>query len=173
MGIVPSISSVSAAPGLPVQTAMELALPGPETQGIEKFAKPPLVSRLGGVQPDAAIGCLESVKALAAKTVILFESGSSAVPFRQTQQLRDLADAVSRCPNAKIDVGGHTDRSGEQSSNLQLSWQRAEAVIKQITALGLKTDQFSPVGYSSTRPVTSDAKPNAQGLNRRVEFLVH
>jgi outer membrane protein OmpA-like peptidoglycan-associated protein len=116
--------------------------------------------------------CILSVQRAAKGTQVQFDTGSATVAFRQSEGLRELASLVASCPEAKLDVGGHADKNGEQLLNLQLSWERAEAVIRHIKSLGFKTDQFSPVGYSATRPLTTDPSPQAQARNRRVEFTL-
>lgn len=157
------------APSLALQGAVSIELAGPSTNAVffEKLAKPSWPSSYSPALTDE-MECVVRVRAMAAKAMVFFDSGSSVVPFRQTQQIREVAEAVSQCTAAKIDVAGHADKSGEQLSNLQLSWQRAEAVIALVSKLGFKTDQFSPVGYGFTRPIKTDGK----ALNRRVEFII-
>ncbi len=116
--------------------------------------------------------CAGQIRALARNTTVYFEKGSASVSFKQTQQLRAFGAALEACPEAKIDVGGHADKSGEQQSNMQLSWQRAEAVIKSFKALGFKTGQLSPVGFSAFRPLHAEGSADVLKLNRRVEFLL-
>jgi outer membrane protein OmpA-like peptidoglycan-associated protein len=142
---------------------------------------PRLMDLNGGARPSvlgvksaalAEVPCKVQIQAWAATNLIQFEKASSVVNPKQNAKLREFGRALEGCPDVVVDVGGHADKSGEQLGNLQLSWQRAESVIKTMKSLGFKTERLSPVGYSASRPLAKETTPEANAANRRVEFIV-
>lgn len=124
------------------------------------------------LQPKEDTSCSSDLKELAEKATVYFPLSSVAVQPGDNASLKALVEAVKNCPTIRIDVGGHTDKTGEQLLNLQLSWQRAENVIKYLKLLGADTSKFSPVGFSATRPLYNEQTGLAQAKNRRVEFIL-
>jgi OOP family OmpA-OmpF porin len=85
-----------------------------------------------------------------------------------------IGDLLKRYPAMKVQIGGHTDSSGDKALNYRLSRERALAVrdyllinFPQITA-----DRLQAVGYGSDKPVTTNATLEGRDQNRRVEFIV-
>ena len=60
-----------------------------------------------------------------------------------------LVETALRCPNAKIEIAGHTDGDGEENANRTLSEKRAQAVTDYLVKAGLPANRFTPVGYGS------------------------
>jgi outer membrane protein OmpA-like peptidoglycan-associated protein len=73
----------------------------------------------------------------------------------------------------KFEVSGHTDSRGAADHNKQLSAKRAAAIVKQLAANGVPSDEIISVGYGSERPlVKPDNTPAKQAKNRRYELRV-
>ena len=83
-----------------------------------------------------------------------------------------LADVVNRCPDMKVEVGGHTDAWGKSSWNLELSRQRAVAVAKYLITKGASQSRLIPVGYGETSPLVDNDTLENRAKNRRIEFKV-
>ena len=83
-----------------------------------------------------------------------------------------LAAMKERCPTQTIVIEGHTDASGPPALNQQLSERRAQAVKAYFAAQGFPADRLKAVGYGATRPLSREATPEAQALNRRVTLVV-
>ena len=77
-----------------------------------------------------------------------------------------------RCPNANIEVAGHTDTDGEEAANQALSEKRAQAVTDYLARAGLPASRFTPVGYGSTQPVAGNDSDEGKAQNRRIDFVV-
>jgi outer membrane protein OmpA-like peptidoglycan-associated protein len=71
-----------------------------------------------------------------------------------------------------IEVAGHTDNSGDPSSNLQLSQQRAAAVRDYLISQGVAPTSLVAKGYGDTRPVGSNDTDEGKFHNRRIEFTI-
>ena len=90
---------------------------------------------------------------------------SSAVPV--LQRVVALANA---CRNAAIKITGHTDSSGDERWNIQLSLARAEAVADYLVQQGIAPSRLIAIGAGSSAPVADNMTRYGRGLNRRIEF---
>ena len=69
-----------------------------------------------------------------------------------------------------VEISGHTDNVGSNSSNQKLSQRRADAVKAWLVAKGIAPDRISAVGYGEESPrVANDTESNRR-MNRRIEF---
>jgi outer membrane protein OmpA-like peptidoglycan-associated protein len=73
-------------------------------------------------------------------------------------------------PQARIEVGGHTDNQGRHDYNMDLSQQRAQSVVEWMVTHGVARDRFEVVGYGPDRPVAPNDSPENMARNRRIEF---
>lgn len=90
---------------------------------------------------------------------------SSAIPV--LQRIIALANA---CRNATIEITGHTDSSGDERWNLQLSLARAEAVADYLVSHGIAAERLVTTGAGASSPIADNATRYGRGLNRRIEF---
>ena len=77
-----------------------------------------------------------------------------------------------RCPNARIEIAGHTDADGEDAFNQALSEKRAQAVSDYLVKAGLPADRFTATGYGSTQPIATNDTDEGKAQNRRIDFMV-
>jgi OOP family OmpA-OmpF porin len=92
-----------------------------------------------------------------------------------TQEAMNILDGVARSllsyPELRLEVAGHTDSSGDDAYNLDLSQRRSEAVRVYLISKGVNADMFSAHGYGEERPVASNATAAGRAENRRVELI--
>jgi OmpA-OmpF porin, OOP family len=81
-----------------------------------------------------------------------------------------MAALLKAHPDWKIEVAGHTDSTGDDTHNMNLSQARAEAVIQYLKAAGV-TDAMTARGYGSTRPLVPNTSDTLRAENRRVEIV--
>lgn len=81
--------------------------------------------------------------------------------------LQGLAQMMRDYPDTRIRVEGHTDKTGSDSYNLQLSKRRAQAVRDILVQYGVSGSRIEVVGLGSQYPVSTD-----NALNRRVNILI-
>ena len=67
----------------------------------------------------------------------------------------------------KLRVEGHTDNVGDDTSNLQLSNRRAEAVRTFLIQAGISADRLDYEGFGETRPVDTNRTKTGRSNNRR------
>jgi len=71
-----------------------------------------------------------------------------------------------------IVVEGHTDSTGDETYNLELSKRRAEAVGIYLVDNGIDSDRLEYVGYGPQFPIDTNTTVDGRRRNRRVEFLL-
>ena len=72
----------------------------------------------------------------------------------------------------KIQICGHTDSTGTQDQNMELSLQRARAVMAYLEAQGVARERLHPLGFAAAFPLASNATEEGRGLNRRTEIVL-
>lgn len=103
---------------------------------------------------------------------VYFETAQSAIKSDSYVLLDKLAFSVRRCPDALVEVSGHTDADGDDDTNLALSQKRADAVVNYLVNSGVLSEQLSAVGYGETQPVADNETAAGKAQNRRIEFTV-
>jgi outer membrane protein OmpA-like peptidoglycan-associated protein len=103
--------------------------------------------------------------------VINFATGSAEIPAGD-QDLIDRAAAVLKSAPAgtMIEIGGHTDSTGDPASNLKLSEDRANAVRNALISKGVGGSMLVAKGYGDTKPVASNDTEYGRFRNRRIEY---
>jgi peptidoglycan-associated lipoprotein len=71
--------------------------------------------------------------------------------------LDELAKLLRDNPHIVIEIGAHTDRSGTDEYNNQLSEKRAEAVVEYLKQQGIETERLQAHGYGKSQPAKVDS----------------
>ncbi len=103
---------------------------------------------------------------------ILFDVNAAVVRPVAQQNLIKLAGILNKYPETDILVEGHTDTTGTEEYNLELSKRRAEAVGNFLTGKGVSAKRFQLLGYGESQPADSANTVSALQTNRRVEIAV-
>jgi outer membrane protein OmpA-like peptidoglycan-associated protein len=69
-----------------------------------------------------------------------------------------------------VDVYGHTDNSGSDQYNLDLSQRRAVAVATILANQGVDRRRFYITGKGEEDPIASNSSESGRSQNRRVEI---
>jgi outer membrane protein OmpA-like peptidoglycan-associated protein len=117
------------------------------------------------------------IKLEAKKIVILekvyFETAKAIIKPVSFELLDEVATTLVANPQiGKVEVSGHTDSRGSDSYNLQLSDDRAKAVLEYLTNRGVKPERLVAQGYGETLPIASNRTDSGRAQNRRVEFTI-
>jgi outer membrane protein OmpA-like peptidoglycan-associated protein len=81
-----------------------------------------------------------------------------------------IAEFAYECQQAKIAILGHTDATGAETWNLQVSQARAEAVAAQLIQRGVAADRLFVEGRGSQSPLADNDTVQGRAQNRRIEF---
>ena len=102
-----------------------------------------------------------------------FKPGSSEIESSNFTLLNKINDAISRFPNSKILVSGHTDSTGSAELNLALSKNRARTVADFMSQVGnIDVNRIQSNGFGKEKPVASNETVEGRAQNRRVEILI-
>ena len=85
----------------------------------------------------------------------------------------DLVAAVLKeAPEVTIEVSGHTDNTGSEAINKELSLARANSVRNYLVSKGVPPSMLIAKGYSSSKPIATNTTDEGRALNRRTEMTV-
>jgi outer membrane protein OmpA-like peptidoglycan-associated protein len=101
---------------------------------------------------------------------ITFNTDQDAVKSGFYPVLNSVALVLNRYQQTVVDVYGHTDSTGGDQYNLDLSQRRALSVANYLSAQGVDSRRFAVTGFGKTRPIASNASAEGRAQNRRVEI---
>lgn len=105
--------------------------------------------------------------------VLNFATGSATLPADSLPQVREQAALIKNLPaGTVIEIGGHTDNTGDPTANMALSQRRADAVRNAMVQDGVNPSMLVARGYGQTKPVASNDTADGRLQNRRTEFTV-
>ncbi|AGT07731.1 OmpA family protein [Paracoccus aminophilus] len=103
----------------------------------------------------------------------LFATDSAAVGAAGQNDLYTIGRNLTQYPNSTIQVIGHTDSTGSQAYNQDLSERRARSVAGILTAAGVAQGRLATVGRGAAQPVASNDTVAGRAQNRRVEINIY
>ncbi len=101
-----------------------------------------------------------------------FESNRAVILAGSYSSLNELAKLLERKPDWKLKIAGHTDSSGNDEYNMQLSEKRANAVADYFEGQGISRDRLIVEWYGETRPIADNSTASGRAQNRRVEMEI-
>ncbi|MBI5581782.1 MAG: OmpA family protein [Deltaproteobacteria bacterium] len=102
------------------------------------------------------------------KSDVFFDVNSSVLKPGGYAELDRVANVLNQYPQTMIRVEGHTDQTGSEQYNLQLSERRANAVKNALIQKGVDPARVSVIGMGMCCPVSSDP-----AANRRVSMVLN
>ena len=103
---------------------------------------------------------------------IVFDSGSATLRPESDALLGEIVKLLEREPDLNLCVVGHTDNVGHLESNMQLSENRASAVVSAlVSTYGVDASRLAAHGVGPLVPVASNADEAGRQRNRRVELV--
>lgn len=103
---------------------------------------------------------------------VFFDTDKYDLKPESFYELNKLVDFLKNNPTLRIELGGHTDNAGKEPHNLELSQNRAMAIVKYLVSKGIDNSRLTAKGYGSSKPcVPNDSKEN-MAKNRRTEFKI-
>jgi OmpA-OmpF porin, OOP family len=104
---------------------------------------------------------------------LYFDTNKAEIKPESEPSLQEIAKFLKMEPKMNFYVVGHTDNVGTLESNLKLSKDRADAVIKVLVGkFAIPASQLIAWGDGPTAPVASNAAEEGRAQNRRVELVV-
>jgi outer membrane protein OmpA-like peptidoglycan-associated protein len=84
--------------------------------------------------------------------------------------LGSVALVIKEYEKTMVEVSGHTDSTGPEAYNQQLSERRADTVARYLAAQGVLPLRVFAQGIGEHQPVASNSTAQGRALNRRVEL---
>lgn len=103
---------------------------------------------------------------------VLFAVDSANLNGSSRATLEQVAAVLDEFRKTAVIVQGHTDSTGSEEHNQQLSERRAKAVQNYLIGRGIAPERLHAVGYGESAPVASNDTPAGRQLNRRVDLML-
>lgn len=103
---------------------------------------------------------------------VTFAVDSATISPDMRAVLDDVAQSLITYPSSLVDVMGHTDSTGSEQYNLDLSRRRAEAVSAYLVSRGVSRARIESIGYGEQYSVADNSTPEGRARNRRVEIRI-
>lgn len=132
-------------------------------------------------QLQAQLDELNELRALQAKSTdrgmvltlgdLLFDVGKSTLKPGAITDIDQIATFMQKHPERAVLIEGHTDDTGDEDSNRELSLSRAKAIGGALEARGVDFTRIETLGVGEDAPVASNDTAIGRQLNRRVEII--
>lgn len=112
-------------------------------------------------------------KMVSLKAGALFDVNSANLKPAGQSELTALANQLKDMSEIQnIKIVGHTDSSGAEAYNQQLSERRAIAVKNFLLDQGIPAETMATLGMGESSPIASNASADGRAQNRRVEITI-
>lgn len=101
---------------------------------------------------------------------VTFQTDSADLNASFFRVLDSVALVAKEFDKTIIESAGHTDSTGSEQYNQQLSEQRAATVADYLRSRGIAADRLITVGAGEMRPIATNDTAQGRALNRRVEL---
>lgn len=103
---------------------------------------------------------------------IFYEKDSFALQSKSMVELKKIVDFLNKNSSLKIEIGGHTDRTGNKDYNDELSTKRAKSVYEYLINQNIDKNRVSYKGYGFDVPLNQDSAEVEKSKNRRTELKI-
>ena len=104
--------------------------------------------------------------------VLYFKLDSDDLSNRTQRQLNIIANLLKSSPDKKLTISGHTDASGSDGYNLNLSNQRAKQTMAFLIKQGVTAEQINITSFGKSKPRQTNTTDQGRRANRRAEILL-
>ena len=111
--------------------------------------------------------------AITLKGDVSFDTNSDVVRPGLYNEIDRIARIMVKYPQTSIIIEGHTDSTGSERYNLDLSERRAESVKKLLVERSVGETRLTTIGYGESRPVATNDTAAGRLMNRRVEIRIN
>jgi outer membrane protein OmpA-like peptidoglycan-associated protein len=103
---------------------------------------------------------------------ILFDVNRANLKNNSKTELTKLGTILNKYDDTNILLAGHTDSTGSDQYNLELSRRRADSVSDYLTSQNVNSARFTVQGYGESDPIASNDTADGRAQNRRVEVAI-
>ena len=138
----------------------------------EKELKP--VKETGSAIGQAPVSKAEAVPEKVSITLnVQFDTGKADIKPKYYNDIKGIADFMSKHPSTSAVIAGHTDNVGKEGGNIQLSLRRAVNMGAYLTEkFGVDGSRIKVIGYDFQKPIASNKTAEGRQKNRRAEIHI-
>lgn len=103
---------------------------------------------------------------------VTFDVDSVKIKQRFRNPLTRMADTLVKYESSVVDIIGHTDSTGSDSYNQELSQKRANRVAGFLERRGVIRQRIAAYGKGEDEPIATNATAEGRAQNRRVEIII-
>jgi outer membrane protein OmpA-like peptidoglycan-associated protein len=103
---------------------------------------------------------------------ILFDVNKANLKDKSKAELTKLATILNKYDDTNVLLAGHTDATGSDQYNLELSRRRAQSVSDYLSIQNVNPERFTVHGYGESDPAASNDIADGRAQNRRVEVAI-
>jgi outer membrane protein OmpA-like peptidoglycan-associated protein len=103
---------------------------------------------------------------------VTFDTDSAALRPQFFSVLNSVGKVLTEFDQTVIEVAGHTDSTGSDSHNMNLSQRRANTVGEYLYTQGIMDQRIISIGLGEHHPIADNSTSEGRQLNRRVEITL-
>ena len=104
---------------------------------------------------------------------IMFDTDKAVLKDAYRGELSELAGILKKYDDTNILLDGHTDSTGSEEYNLELSRRRAQTVGDYLAMQNVSSSRFTVTGHGESQPIASNDTVEGRAQNRRVEVAIY
>lgn len=132
----------------------------------------PIVVDTAITQPTVSAPVAKADSLIILGAEVLFELNRSNLKSEHFEKLNPIVDYLVSHPELTVKISGHTDNTGSESHNLNLSKRRADVVAEYLVSNGVDIARVQTFGFGSSKPIDANTTDAGRKKNRRVELLI-
>ena len=103
---------------------------------------------------------------------VTFDTDSDALRPQFFSVLNSVGKVLTEFDQTVVEVAGHTDSTGSDSHNMNLSQRRANTVGEYLYTQGIMDQRIITIGLGEHHPIADNSTSEGRQLNRRVEITL-
>ncbi|UCH83989.1 MAG: OmpA family protein [Candidatus Latescibacterota bacterium] len=104
---------------------------------------------------------------------LMFDVDKATLKQVSQENLTNLAVILQKYEDTEILLEGHTDATGSEEYNLDLSEKRAKSVANYLAGQEVNPTRFTIMGYGEVQPIADNETAGGRSQNRRVEVAIY
>jgi OOP family OmpA-OmpF porin len=104
---------------------------------------------------------------------LYFETDKATLTAASIEALTSIVNLLKRQPFTQLQIEGHTDNTGTEKRNAQLSAERANTVLEYLVNGGIDRKKLTAAGFGATRPIADNSTSEGRAKNRRTLFVLY
>ncbi len=112
---------------------------------------------------------------MAAPLVIYFDTAEASINLspEQRTKIANLAKYLDKNPDARLRITGHTDNTGDATTNMRLGQERADFAKRYFITNGISEAKIVSTSQGPKNPIATNATEEGRSKNRRTEVTLN